>query len=70
MRLCRCNLRQRRRRILHSPDPRRVGGRADNDEIVVHHIVTLDAEPVGNKPVFGCPGMDENDIPVAVAAVL
>src|ERR1700733_6065496 len=47
---------------------RRIGGRADNDEIVVHNVAAIDAVAVGDEFVLARTVVDQERIGVAVLA--
>ena len=50
-----------------SGGPGRVVARADQDEVVVHDVVALDAVTLGDEGLLGGTVMDQQDVGVAVA---
>ncbi len=53
--------------VLRALDAGRIALRADQDEVVVHHGVALDAEAFGEKFFFRRFGVDEHDVGIAAA---
>jgi len=43
----------------------RVAAWTDNDEVVVHHVAAVDAEPIGDELVLSRPIVDEKRVGVA-----
>src|SRR6185312_16301325 len=53
--------------VLRSLDARRIALRSEQDEVVVHHRITLDAEAFGEKLFLGRFGVDEHHVGIATA---
>jgi len=58
---------ERRNDVLRALDAGRIGLRADQDEVVIHHGVALDAKTFGHKFFFRRFGVDEHDVGIAAA---
>src|SRR6185503_8347770 len=61
----RADFAERFERVLAAAHFRRVGFRTDQDEVVVHDVLPLHAEALGEEPLFQRSGMNENDVGVA-----
>jgi hypothetical protein len=61
------DLRQSLPRLGHAAHACRVGGRADDDEIVVHHLVARDAVAGGHEFLLARLVVDEQDVCIAIA---
>ncbi len=61
---------QRLSRVGHSPDAGRIVLRAEDHEVVVHHVLAVDAVAFCNELVLARAGMHQDDVDVAGLAEL
>ena len=65
-----CDLGQRRNDIARPGHARRIGGRSDDDKIVVHDVKTFHPVTFGDESLFGGLGVHKKDIAIAVHRIL